>query len=209
MTKLILALGIGLLLSMGISVFGPVALEEINYLSDRVNSVEYTTERTPFEQKRKRLIEPSAPFSVVIPKIAAKAEIIEKVDPLLRSSFAPALRQGVAHAIDSALPGRSGRIYLFAQSADGPFSSGGVNPRFYLAGKLEVGDQIEVFYQGQRYRFEIYDKETISPNTADYSRGSESEKTLTLQVGSPPGTTFGYLLLHARQLGRSEDYKVR
>src|SRR3989337_1909684 len=73
--------------------FTPVAKEEIKY---------------QLKQTEKDLTPPNTDFSIVIPKIGAKAPVIADTDPFDPKKYLPALYKGVAHAKGTAYPGQFG-----------------------------------------------------------------------------------------------------
>ena len=150
--------------------------------------------------ERKQIILPkNAEFSVVIPKIGANSNIIENVDPSNEDEYLRALAQGVAHAKGTSFPGLEGTTYLFAHSADNFWNVGTYNAVFYLLNKLEHGDEINIFFQGTRYKYLVDRVEIVDPSQVEFitsSRGQGEE--LILQTCYPPGTTWKRTLVFAR-----------
>lgn len=149
-------------------------------------------------EKEKVLIPDSAEFSVAIPKIGANEHIIQNVDPNNEDEYLRALMSGVAHAKGTAFPGLNGTTYLFAHSADSFWNVGRYNAVFYLLNKLVVGDDIAIFYNGQRYNYKMTNSEIVDANDTHYisSKIGEGEK-LILQTCWPPGTAWKRLLIFA------------
>ena len=134
-------------------------------------------------------------FSIVIPKIAANAKILSNIDPTDETMYLEALQKGVAHAQGTAFPGEGGHIFLFAHSTDYFWNVGIYNAVFYLLGKLEKGDEVNIFYKGQRYVYKVVDKKIIDPNQVEYLTRKSNKEFLTLQTCWPPGTTLKRLLV--------------
>lgn len=149
-------------------------------------------------EKEKVLIPDSAEFSVAIPKIGANEHIIQNVDPNNEDEYLRALIRGVAHAKGTAFPGLNGTTYLFAHSADSFWNVGRYNAVFYLLNKLVAGDEIVIFYNGQRYNYKMTKSEIVDANDTHYiaSKIGEGEK-LILQTCWPPGTAWKRLLIFA------------
>ena len=138
-------------------------------------------------------------FSILIPKIGATARIIANVDPSDENAFLPALLEGVAHAQGSVFPGLSGNIYLFAHSADNFWDAGRYNAIFYLLKDLEEGDEIVIFYQGQRHNYFVTDQRIVDPEDVSFITDAQTgNEQLILQTCWPPGTTLQRLLVFAR-----------
>lgn len=149
-------------------------------------------------EKEKVLIPDSAEFSVTIPKIGANEHVIPNVDPNNEDEYLRALIKGVAHAKGSAFPGLGGTTYLFAHSADSFWNVGRYNAVFYLLNKLEKGDEIVIFYNGERYNYKMVKSEIVDPDDTHYiaSKIGEGER-LILQTCWPPGTAWKRLLIFA------------
>ncbi len=179
--------------------FGPAVKEEARYKVDKVLNVKYSLDPKT-GTKEKKLTSPNTDFSIVIPKIAATAPIIDGVDSQDPKSYLPALMRGVAHAKVTVYPGQNGNTYLFAHSTDAFFNVGRYNAVFYLIGKLENGDEIDVFYKGQKIKYQVYDKKVVEPNDIRYLGDLGIGKTLTLQTCYPPGTTLKRLVVLAKEI---------
>lgn len=136
-------------------------------------------------------------FSIVVPKIAANAKILANVDPSNEQEYLDALQKGVAHSAGTAFPGENGHIFLFAHSTDYFWNVGTYNAVFYLLGKLEKGDQINLFYKNERYVYKVIDKTIVDPSQVQYLTRKTNKEFLTLQTCWPPGTTLKRLLVFA------------
>lgn len=152
-------------------------------------------------EKEKVLIPDSAEFSVAIPKIGANEHIIQNVDPNNEDEYLRALMKGVAHAKGSAFPGLNGTTYLFAHSADSFWNVGRYNAVFYLLNKLEKGDEIVIFYSGQRYNYKVVKSEVVNADDTHYIASNIGQgERLILQTCWPPGTAWKRLLVFAEPL---------
>lgn len=136
-------------------------------------------------------------FSIVIPKIDARSKIIANVSAGDEKEYSLALKEGVAHAKGTYFPGQGESIYLFAHSTDSPLNFARYNAVFYLLRKLEVGDEIIVFFSDKKYEFFVDEKVvTEATDTTWYSRDFGKE-TLILQTCYPPGTSLKRLIIRA------------
>ena len=108
------------------------------------------------------------------------------------------LAEGVAHARGSALPGEAGDIFLFAHSGANFEEALRFNAVFYLLNKLESGDEIFVYYAGQKYAYRVAEKKFASPEELSYNNPSEDPR-LILMTCWPPGTTWKRLVVTARE----------
>ncbi len=136
-------------------------------------------------------------FSIVIPKIGANAKVLANIDASDEKIYLEALKKGVAHAAGTAFPGEGSHIFLFAHSTDYFWNVGLYNAVFYLLYKLEKGDDIDIFYQGKRYLYQVIGKNIVNPNQVEYLTRKSNKEFLTLQTCWPPGTTLQRLLIFA------------
>lgn len=185
--KFILA-GVALILT-GLAVFyltfSPVIKEEVRY-----------TLTPPKTDKTLVPLDPS--FDIIIPKIGANAKVVPNVDPYNEPVYQRALTQGVAHAKGTSLPYQNGNVFIFAHSAGNFYEANRFNAVFYLLTKLEKGDEIDVYYQNTKYRYEVTDKKLVDPAEVSYLTGSKTDKTLTLMTCWPAGTTLKRLIVLAK-----------
>lgn len=143
-----------------------------------------------------RPIDPN--FSILIPKIAANSPVIANVDTNNEPEYLSALGHGVAHALGTDFPGNNRHVFLFAHSTDYFWRVGSYNAIFYLLYKLEMGDEINIFFEGKRHKYEVFNKIIIDPSQVEYLTRQTPSEELTLQTCWPPGTTLKRLLVFAR-----------
>ena len=136
-------------------------------------------------------------FSIIIPKIGANARILANVDASNENIYLEDLKHGVAHTLGTAFPGEGGHIFLFAHSTDYFWNLGAYNAVFYLLYKLEKNDEVNLFYQGQRYVYRVIGQEIVDPSQVQYLTRKTNREFLTLQTCWPPGTTLRRLLVFA------------
>ncbi len=194
----------------------PVA-EEVRYLMDKINQKQYiavteeeaaaTIEKGGLAKllasKQVEFLTPEDPeFSVVIPKIGANARVLSNVDAANEPVYLEALQKGVAHALGTAFPGESGHIFLFAHSTDYFWNVGSYNAVFYLLYKLEKGDEVDVFYRGQRHIYKVIGKQIVDPSRVEFLTRKTNKEFLTLQTCWPPGTVLKRLLIFATPIAR-------
>lgn len=171
-------------------IFFPVIKEEFNYQVNTKNNF----------LENQEIVPPNKDFSIVIPKIDAMAPVFANVDPFNKNKFLPVLRNGVAHAKGSALPGDGGNIYIFAHSTDAFSNVGNYNAVFYLLGKLKKGDEIDIYYKDVLYKYNVDKVIVVSPNEMKYLEKLKDTETLTLQTCYPPGTTLKRLIIIADKI---------
>jgi len=176
--------------------FFPVAKEEIRY--------SLITKRQIL-----KIVEPvNRDFGIVIPKIGANASVIDKVDPFDSKVYQKALTHGVAHAIGTAYPGKSGNTFIFAHSSTDWYTANRYNSVFYLLNKLESGDKIDIYFEKQKYVYVVTGKKVIEPMEVSYLNHNSPDlqnpekiidgSILTLMTCWPPGTDLKRLIIQAR-----------
>lgn len=146
------------------------------------------------------LVPANAEFGIVIPKIAANSTVLPNVSVTDKEAYLNALQEGVAHAEGTAFPGEGGHIFLFAHSTDYVWNVGSYNAVFYLLYKLEVGDEVNLFYKGQRHVYKVTGKEIVDPTEVEYLTRKTDREFLTLQTCWPPGTTLKRQLIFAERV---------
>lgn len=179
--------------------FFPVAKEEVKYGVDKVVGIKYSVEPSS-DKKVKELKAPNTLFSILIPKIGASAPVFANIDSQKPAEFLPILKKGVAHAKGTQLPGQEGNVYLFAHSTDSFYNVGNYNAVFYLLGKLSKGDEIDIYYQNQRYIYDVQEVKVVGKEVTKYLGNYTSGNTLTLQTCYPPGTSLKRLIVTATQV---------
>jgi sortase A len=187
------------------------AVEELRFFYNDITKRSYTvsetkTETKPastgfgsfFQQEQVEVLVPEDPeFSLVIPKIGANAKVVKNVDAGNEEEYLDALKYGIAHAKGTQFPGESGHTFLFAHSTDYIWNIGSYNAVFYLLYKLEKDDEVNVFYKGQRYVYQVTDKAIITADQTEYLTRTSTDELLTLQTCWPPGTTLKRLVVTA------------
>lgn len=151
--------------------------------------------------KQVEVLVPADPqFSVVIPKIGANAPILPNIDAANEAEYLEALKHGVAHTKGTAFPGEGGHMFFFAHSTDYIWNVGTYNAVFYLLYKLELGDEINIFYQGKRFTYVVRQKEIVNPDQVEYITRKTDKEFITLQTCWPPGTTLQRQLVFAERV---------
>lgn len=187
----VIGLGIGLVLVSGFifaQLFHDPLSQEVGYLIRQTSD------------SKEALAPPNTEFALVIDKIGAVAPIIREVDPLDPRIYQRALKDGVAHAQGTSLPGEKGNIFLFAHSSADLLTATSYNSVFYLLHHLEEGDEIKLYYQDREYRYLVTAKAKVDATAVSYLQNGSKEPTLTLMTCWPPGTTYKRLVVIAKPL---------
>ena len=180
-------------------IYYKVLFYEILYFSRQVrkfNLLSISENKKTFSENKDNIIPVNYEFAIVIPKIYANAPIISNIDPYDSKQYLPVLKKGVAHAKGTSFPGEGKTIYLFAHSTDAFYNVGTYNAVFYLIGKLQSGDEVDIYFKGSLYRYYVVSNKIVSPSAVDYLENQDKE-ILILQTCYPPGTTIKRLIVTA------------
>jgi LPXTG-site transpeptidase (sortase) family protein len=138
-------------------------------------------------------------FSVYIPKLESSAQVFPNIDPGKPEIYQEVLKDGVAHAAGSGLPGSTKPVFLFAHSTNAEWNVVRYNAVFFLLNKLEPGDEVHLVYQNRPYTYQIFDKKIVGAKDisylTDYQPGREE---IILQTCWPPGTILKRLLVFGK-----------
>jgi len=141
---------------------------------------------------------PDPSFSIVIPKLDARARVISNIDAGSQEIYMEALKKGVAHAAGTGFPGSGKTIYLFAHSTNAQWNVVRYNAVFFLLNDLDLGDEIWLVYNNKLRAYAVTDKKVIPASETSYLTRYQEGETLILQTCWPPGTVFKRLLVFAR-----------
>lgn len=133
---------------------------------------------------------------ITIPKINAQAPLIFNVDPWNESTYQEVLKNGVAHAKGTSLPGEKGRSFIFAHSSGNPLEVTRYNTIFLKLGDLEMGDIIDIKRNGKIYKYKVNSEKIVFANETEYLMKNESDGII-IQTCWPIGTSYKRLLIFA------------
>ena len=204
--NLLFSLGIGTI----IFTYIPILYSEVHYslflkgkdLSDHQQVIEEKVERPTIPDSENILpLQPANPdFSIMINKIAINAPIVQDVTTIKQSSYLAALREGVAHAQGTALPGEAGNMFLFAHSSLNFWELGPYATVFNLLNKLEKGDTVIVYYKGSPYLYKVSEIDIVSGWNTEPFYNEYDKPVLTMITCDPVGTTINRRVVTAELL---------
>ena len=138
-------------------------------------------------------------FAIVIPKINLDERVVFNVDPNDKKAYGEALKIGIAHASGTGFPGDPRMGYYFAHSSTSVFSRQ-LNAVFYLLGKLEAGDEVFIWHDGEKFRYQVTGSEVTTPGDVSFLQQKYDEETIVLQTCWPLGTTLKRKLVFAKRI---------
>lgn len=183
--------------------YGPQFEKDLNYQAGlakaEVHEAEKSFAELPYGNvNQEEVAQKTDEFAISIPAIGASAGVIGNVDPYNEEQYKAALRQGIAHAQGTGLPGGGGRIYLFAHSTSSPAYFSEYNAVFYQLRLLSDGDLIFINFNGTAHLYKVTEKVVVNASDTHWLTGTGSEEELVLQTCDPPGTTLKRLLVIAK-----------
>lgn len=136
-------------------------------------------------------------FRIVIPKINVNSTVLPNVSASDPDEYLAALKQGVAHAKGTFLPGQGGTVFIFGHSTDYVWNVNFMNAQFYLLKELEKGDEVVVYYHGKRFIYTVTKKLITDPEDLSVLQPIQNGEKLVLQTCWPPGTAFRRYIIEA------------
>lgn len=137
---------------------------------------------------------------VIIPKINVEIPVVYGVNTIDESAIDTALESGVVHYADSADPGQNGNLVIVGHSSNNIFNKGRYKFAFVLLSRLEIGDTFYLQKNGQRYTYQVYKKEIVSPSNVSVLGPADKPATATLITCDPPGTSLNRLVVVGEQI---------
>jgi LPXTG-site transpeptidase (sortase) family protein len=181
--------------------FLPLFVQEFNYYTGVKNMPVVSTEATSVGNPNEEevLVPVDEEFGIVIPKIRANSRVHSDIDWTNEALYQKVLQTGVAQARGTSTPDQPGNMFLFSHSGVDFYEATRYNAEFYLLGKLEQNDEVDIFYKGQKYTYTVRETKIVSPDEVEYLGRGGAEKTVTLMTCWPAGTTYKRLIVIAEQ----------
>ena len=195
--------GLGIL----IFTYAPLAYSEVRYLTAKNTETNYSiddkrVDENISEGSESENVVPIVPvdkdFSVIITEIDVNAPVVKDVTTVNQNEYMDALKNGVAHARGTALPGHNGNMFIFAHSSLNFWQLGKYATVFNLLDKLEPGDSIIFYYEGKPYVYEVFQKKLVSGWDTRPFADEYDVPVVTLVTCYPPGTTKDRLIIKAK-----------
>ena len=145
--------------------------------------------------------DPSVPAQLIIPAINVHAPVVFDEPSRTEWRVQVALRRGVLHYGDTAVPGQTaGNVVIFGHSSGVAWEPGNYKWVFTLLDKLRPGDQVEILYQNIPYRYVVTGSTVVNPSDTAITAETAFPE-LTLVTCTPVGTSTNRLVVHAVPLG--------
>jgi LPXTG-site transpeptidase (sortase) family protein len=131
--------------------------------------------------------------SIVIGKIGIDAPLVF-VAGTTQKELSQALDRGVIIYPGSALPGAPGNLFLTGHSSVLPWNKTEYGQVFAQLDRLEAGDKVLVYFQQEKYEYEIV-KKAVLPADSVVLKHQQNAQTLTLMTCWPIGTALKRLVV--------------
>ncbi|MEI6267194.1 MAG: sortase [bacterium] len=185
----------------------------------KTQHLSYRKEPTQAPVTKKSVVAKSAPLepgetipstpTLVVPKINVTAPIVF-INSADEAQIQTGLQSGVVHYFQTAEPGKVGNSFITGHSSNYWWDKGSYNYVFANLDKLEIGDQAKIFYQGNKYLYQVASKKIVE--ATEMSVLNQTIKpTLTLMTCTPPGTSWKRLIVSFDQISPeyiSEPIKI-
>lgn len=132
---------------------------------------------------------------VVIPKINVDAPIIF-MESRKNEDILEAIKNGVIHYVNTAMPGRIGNMFLTGHSSYYWWNGGKYNQVFALLSHLKLNDLIYIYYEGGTYVYRVKDSIIVRPNQTQVLNPTPTP-TLSIMTCTPLGTNLKRLVVRA------------
>ncbi|MDD4352492.1 MAG: sortase [Candidatus Gracilibacteria bacterium] len=153
---------------------------------------------------------------IVIPRINKNIPIqkLDNVENLLNQNWEALEKQIQDKLLHGAViypgtvePGYIGNSTITAHSSYYPWA----NPKDYidafaLLPQMKVGDNITIFYAGNKYVYQVYDIFEVEPNETNVLEQSDEKAEITLITCTPIGTTLRRLIVKAQQISPDPEF---
>lgn len=114
----------------------------------------------------------------------------------LEKDMQEALKDGVIHYPGTSLPGQHGNIVITGHSSYFPWDPGRFKDVFALLHQLKIGDKIVIYYNQEKYIYEVTEKKVVKPTEINILKQTPDDK-LTLITCTPVGTNLNRLIVTA------------
>lgn len=148
-----------------------------------------------------RIIIPS--INQNIPIVNVSSESLKRRDwAALERDMQESLRDGVVHYPGTSVPGQTGNVVITGHSSYFPWDSGRFKDVFALLHKVEIGDRIVIYYNQDKYVYEVTDYKVVNPENIEILKQVPGNQ-LTLITCTPVGTNLRRLVVTAIPIAKN------
>ncbi|MDP4008529.1 MAG: class E sortase [Candidatus Peregrinibacteria bacterium] len=145
---------------------------------------------------------------IMIPRIGKNIPLSEVSDEKviysdrlqdIEDSIQEALQDGVVRYPGTAKPGEQGNVFLTGHSSYYLTAPGDYKDVFALLHKVELNDEIVVYYNQRRFKYKVTEIKQVWPSQVDVLKQTDDYR-LTLMTCTPIGTNLKRLIVTAIQV---------
>ncbi|HEY5714345.1 MAG TPA: sortase [Candidatus Gracilibacteria bacterium] len=119
----------------------------------------------------------------------------------LESVIQSGLQKGVVVHPFSRSPGQLGNFFITGHSSYYTWDKGRFKDVFALLHEVQIGDEIEVFWDGKKYVYEVKEEKIVTPMQVDVLDHPFDRSILSLMTCTPVGTNKKRLVVTAELVG--------
>lgn len=135
---------------------------------------------------------------LIIPKLGVAAPIVFS-ETANEAEIQEELTKGVVHYAGTAMPGEVGNTFITGHSSNFWWIKGSYNYVFVNLDKMIAGDQVKIYYGGNKYVYTVAEIITVEPSDTSVLAQTDVP-TLTLMTCTPPGTNWKRLIVKFNQV---------
>ncbi len=148
-----------------------------------------------------RLIIPRINQNLPIVKVSSES-LMKRDWDALEKDMQEALKDGVVHYPGTSSPGQTGNVVITGHSSYFPWDPGRFKDVFALLHDVVEGDKIVVFYNQDKYLYEVDSIKVVLPENIDVLKQTSDDR-LTLITCTPVGTNLKRLIVSAKLIAKN------
>lgn len=118
----------------------------------------------------------------------------------LEQNIQTGLQNGVVVHPVSRTPGNNGNFFITGHSSYYKWDPGRFKDVFALLHEVQVGDTVEVYWEGKKHVYRIREEKVVAPTEVGVLDQPKDESILTLMTCTPIGTNRNRLILVAEEI---------
>lgn len=138
---------------------------------------------------------------LIIPRIGKNVPLVTVPDhnswEQLENNIQKGLQNGVVVHPISREPGSFGNFFITGHSSYYAWDNGRFKDVFALLHEVEIGDIVEIYWEGKQYAYKIREEKVVLPTQVDVLNQPKDKSILTLMTCTPVGTNKKRLILVA------------
>lgn len=159
--------------------------ENYDYLNYSTADISTGSAEKKFDEYNESTIDPNQ-FYLRIDKIKLFKKIIKDVDPRYQDVYVKSWESGISHGKFTSYPDQIGITYLFSHAVSNPQNALNENAWFTYMDRLNINDEVIIYYQGKKYTYEVSAIKVVSPEATGFYTGASPVSMVRMQYCGPP-----------------------